>query len=139
MSDITYKKLISKIKSSKSFSKNEKAVIIEAVDNMFSKYAIGANGIVSLIKITADKKTLDKFKEIIQRAKKRRESGKKALNEKDKRLLKKVLAYLRDESANKVSNAIQNGDYLFLTMLSKKMEKIDLEEMQKLQKIIEKL
>ncbi len=136
---LEYKSIIKKIDESKSMTKNEKIIVKEAVDQMFSKYAIGVNGIVSMFKVTADKKTFNTFRQIISRAKARKKKGGKALDEKDRKLLKKVLSYLRKESVNRICSAIQNGDYLFLEMLNKKMKEVDLEEMDKLQRIIEKL
>lgn len=139
MAGIAYRKIIEKIDTGGELTDNEKLAVKEAVDDMFTRYSIGANGIVSMIKLTADRKAFSAFREIIERAAKRRKSGRKPLTSSDKNKIAQLLSYLKQESAGRIIKTIEGGTYTFLYLLSRKLKQVDVEEIEKLQRIIKKL
>ncbi|GEM_PF-6745500 len=136
-SEISYKEIMNKIDKTKELGSDEKIVVKEAIDELFTRYAIGANGIVSMVKLTADKKTFETLRGIVGRARERVRVGKAALTPADKNALHQCLSYMKRESIDKISKPIEDGNYLFLSLLHRELSNVDLEEVHKLQKIIE--
>jgi hypothetical protein len=131
-----YTKIIDKIENGKPLEKEEKAVVKEAVDRWLTENAVIANGIVSLVKLTADRGTFSKIKSVVESAKKRAEDGKEPLTADDKKKLYESLGYLRKESSDRIGRSIENGSILFLAMLHNELNKVDVEELKKLQRIL---
>lgn len=134
-----YKSIINKIDRGEHLGKEEKALVKEAIDKWLTENAVIANGIVSLVKLTADKGSFITIRQVIRDARKRAESGKEHLTQEDEKRLYGALAYLGEESSKKIINSVKNGSTLFLTMLDDKLAAVDAEEIIKLQKILKTL
>lgn len=131
-----YASIIEKIEKGQGLKKDEIAIVKEAVDRWFTENAVIANGIVSLVKLTADKKVFENIREIVANAKNRVEEGKVALTPEDKKKLCNSLSYLREESSGRIIKSIENGSVLFLFMLHNELNKVDIKELEKLERII---
>ncbi|MEM3364515.1 MAG: hypothetical protein QXS93_03330 [Candidatus Micrarchaeia archaeon] len=134
-----YKSIIKKIDDGKQLQEKEKALVKEAIDKWLTENAVIANGIASLVKLTADEDSFIKIRQVIENARKRAESGKEQLTPEDEKKLYSALAYLRKESSEKIVNSVKNGGILFLAMLDDKLAKVDIGEIGKLQKMLKTL
>ncbi|MCX8200110.1 MAG: hypothetical protein N3G76_01440 [Candidatus Micrarchaeota archaeon] len=131
-----YAAIIRKIEAGTPLDKDEKKIAKEAVERWLTENAVVANGIVSLVKLTADKDSFSKVCQVVKNARRRAEEGKEPLTQDDEKRLGEALAYLKRESSERIASSIKNGSVLFLSMLDNELSKIDKSEIDKLQKIL---
>ena len=133
-----YERLARKIESAKGLSDEEKKVIIDSLNYTLRRYAVMINSIVSLLKLIGSKKQIEQFRSIVSKAEKNVERGKKALSSTDAKALEEIFSSLRKESAARMLWHLKNGDYTFIKMLNDSVNKIDVEEIEKLEKFLKK-
>ena len=134
----SYERIIGSIEKSR-LSGEEKKMLKEAVGEVFTRHAIAANGIAALVRITADEDALRQLKGIVSRARGRAAEGKVPLSKADSEKLRKCVSHLNEESVNRIVGNLERGNYLLFTMLEGKLNEIDVHEIEKLQRIAEKI
>lgn len=129
-----YKKINRKIEES-GLKGDELLIARNAIDQYFNKEAVSAKGMAAAIALIGNEESYNGIRKIIGNALERARENKPTLTQRDKDLLGRYLSYLKENG--RIISAIENGSYLFLLLLNSELEKKDIHEIAKLQKLIE--